>query len=286
MLARAEEAGRQTWLDGRLLAAQERPWDHEPRALLYGEGAFETVRVVAGRPVRLDAHLARLALAAAALGLDPSALHRIASEATEAARTLLAGGALRLTLTRDGAPQPILAGDAAATRRLVSAQPTTLPASLEGRRVRAALVPGVVTPWGHKLTSYAGALLALRAAHSLGADDAIVHDDKGMVLEGATSNVWVRIGGRLLTPPLAPAGLGPRVLAGTTRAVLLAVGLGEEAELTTRDLARADEMFLTSAVRLVAPVRALCVGPGADRALLGAGTYAREAWNLLQAADG
>jgi branched-chain amino acid aminotransferase len=286
VLAHAEQARRQTWLDGRLLAAQERPWDREPRALLYGEGAFETVRVVAGRPVRLDAHLARLALAAAALGLDPTAPHRIASEATAAARTLPAGGALRLTLTRDGAPQPIVASDAEATRRLVSAQPTTLPASLEGRSVRSALVPGVVTPWGHKLTSYAGALLALRAARSLGADDAIVHDPKGVVLEGATSNVWASIGGRLLTPPLAPAGLGPRVLAGTTRAVLLAMGLGEEAELSTHHLARADEIFLTSAVRLVAPVRALCVGPGADHVLAGAGRYAREAWALLRAADG
>jgi branched-subunit amino acid aminotransferase/4-amino-4-deoxychorismate lyase len=113
-----------------------------------------------------------------------------------------------------------------------------------------------------------------------------VHDGAGVVLEGATSNVWASLGGRLLTPPLAPAGLGPRVLAGTTRAVLLAAGLGEEAELTTHHLARADEIFLTSAVRLVAPVHALYAGPGARRELPGAGTYAREAWALLHTADG
>ena len=39
------------------------------RGLAYGDGLFETLRVVSGRPVLFEAHLARLAASAAHLGI-------------------------------------------------------------------------------------------------------------------------------------------------------------------------------------------------------------------------
>ncbi|MFQ5720273.1 MAG: aminotransferase class IV, partial [Acidobacteriota bacterium] len=55
------------WLDGRFVSAIRLP--ATDRGVLWGEGLFETVGLVAGRPFRLEAHLDRLAASVRALGL-------------------------------------------------------------------------------------------------------------------------------------------------------------------------------------------------------------------------
>ncbi len=72
----------------------------DDEALLRGSAAFETVRVYAGRPFRLGAHLERLAASAARLGLPP-----VPDGAEELARVVVdaAGGSdLALRVYRTG----------------------------------------------------------------------------------------------------------------------------------------------------------------------------------------
>jgi acetylornithine deacetylase len=72
-------------------------------ALVRGEAVFETVRVYAGRPFRLGAHLERLARSAAAIELElPGGLEALAARAVAAAgggeleeRAIAAGSDLR-----------------------------------------------------------------------------------------------------------------------------------------------------------------------------------------------
>jgi len=86
------------------------------------------------------------------------------------------------------------------------------------------------------------------------------------VLEAPTSNVWFREGDTLLTPSLALP-----LLAGVTRLALLRLAPAagytvEEGTFALERLLRADEVFLTSSVREVAPVVAVdgeTVGGGA-----------------------
>jgi branched-chain amino acid aminotransferase len=80
--------------------------------------------------------------------------------------------------------------------------------------------------------------------------------------------VFVGVGGRLLTPPLASG-----CLAGVTRALLLEAGVAEEVLLPMRELAAAEEAFLASTTREVQPIRAVdgvplpaCPGPLTQRA--------------------
>jgi branched-chain amino acid aminotransferase len=70
-----------------------------------------------------------------------------------------------------------------------------------------------------------------------------------MLCEGTGSNVFVVIGGRLLTPPLTSG-----CLAGITRALVLQWTDAEEAELPYSVLEEADEVFLTGTLRDVQAV--------------------------------
>ena len=75
---------------------------------------------------------------------------------------------------------------------------------------------------------------------------------EGQLCEGTGTNVFVGIGGRMLTPPL-----GAGCLAGVTRQLLLELGVAEEAEeaeLPLAAVAEADEAFLTSSTRDVQAV--------------------------------
>jgi 4-amino-4-deoxychorismate lyase len=226
-------------------------------ALVRGEAVFETVRVYAGRPFRLGAHLGRLAASAAALDLAlPAGLEGLAARATEAA----GGGdaVLRLVCTK-GAED---GGGGAAF-----AIATELPAAYEPQRRRglavALLTLGcdplvrAASPWllpGVKSTSYAVNMAAQRAARERGADDAVFVGLGGELLEAPTANLWFRAGERLCTPALD---LG--ILAGVTRAAVCelapAAGLRVvEGVFGADDLAAADEAFLSSSTREIMPV--------------------------------
>ncbi|HYC68073.1 aminotransferase class IV, partial [Brevundimonas sp.] len=95
------------WLNGALVdegAARIAPTD---RGLLLGDGVFETLRVEAGAPCRLERHLARLRAGAAlldlAVPLDDGAIAAAMAALLEAHG--LAAASLRLTLTRGSGPR-------------------------------------------------------------------------------------------------------------------------------------------------------------------------------------
>jgi branched-subunit amino acid aminotransferase/4-amino-4-deoxychorismate lyase len=225
----------------------------DDEGVLRGRAVFETMRVYGGTPFRLPEHLGRMAGSAARVGMTPPDAAAFAAAATEA---IGAAGEADLVLRflwtagREGAASP--AGFALAS---------TVPAGLEelrGRGLRMAVVawaPGMLA--GAKSTSYAANMLAQADAQRRGADDALLVDPAGTVLEAPTANVWWREGSRLLTPPLDLP-----ILAGITRAVLteLAPAAGYEVEEGVCGLERlgaADEVFLSASVREVMPVTAI-----------------------------
>jgi branched-subunit amino acid aminotransferase/4-amino-4-deoxychorismate lyase len=198
-------------------------------------GIFETLLVVAGEPVELEAHLRRLACS-----LEEAYLQDLPAQADEQLRRAAEGidlGRLRLTAVpaHDGLRIDLLAGGVKPAIVFPSA----------GVELRSHPVPGGLGPhkWVHRPginrpgTDEAGALII----------------DEGEVLEAGWANVFAVRGGTLFTPPL-----DGRLLPGTTRAALLA--LAAEAEIETReepfqpsDLLDADETFLTGSIRGIEP---------------------------------
>lgn len=89
-----------------------------------------------------------------------------------------------------------------------------------------------------------------RCHEQFGADEVIFLNERGEVTEGSRTNIFARVGEKLLTPPLT-SGLLP----GTLRGDMLASGKAEEAVLTLDDLARADAVYLGNSVRGLLPAR-------------------------------
>jgi para-aminobenzoate synthetase / 4-amino-4-deoxychorismate lyase len=83
---------------------------------------------------------------------------------------------------------------------------------------------------------------------ALGVDEVLYLNERGELAEGSRTNIFVKRGGRLLTPAL-DAGLLPGVL----RTELIATGQATEAVLTLADLANADAIYLGNSVRGLVP---------------------------------
>jgi para-aminobenzoate synthetase / 4-amino-4-deoxychorismate lyase len=207
------------------------------------QGVFETLLVVDGRPVEVDAHLARLRASVGELfGAEPPA------GATETVRARAAGldlARLRVTLA------PGHEGALAADVHTAALEPQTIfPSWEDATQLRTFLVAGGVG--AHKWADRTG-LLQLEAGVPRGCVPLIL-DAGGVVLEASRSNVFAVEGGVLLTPRC-----DGRILPGVARArvIAAAAALGievREVELTLEVLKASGEAFLTNALRGVEPV--------------------------------
>jgi len=240
------------WVDGEVLPVDEArvsPLDH---GLLTGDGVFESLRVYEGVPFAVRRHLERLARSAAGIGLpvpDPSTL-RAAMDAVVAANEM-DNGRMRITVTGGVGP---LSSDRA------EARPTVIVAG--GDLVDwPAAADVVVAPWprnergalaGIKSVSYGENVVALAYARERGAGEALFANLAGNLCEGTGTNVFVAVGGRLVTPPLSSG-----CLAGVTRELLGGLVDVVDEDVPMDALAEAGEAFLTSSTREVQPIRAI-----------------------------
>jgi len=241
---------------------------HEPvfaaddEALLRGRSVFETVRVYAGRPFRLDEHLVRFAASAERV--------RLPAPDTDECRRLT-----ELVLGASG--ETDLALRLYWTGRALVATAGPIDPELDTLRERGLRL--AVVDWSTgalasaKSMSYAENMGAQDTAIAAGADDALLVAHDGTVLEAPTANVFWREGDRLLTPALQLP-----ILAGVTRAgaLELAECETEEGVFQLARLLEADEVFLCSSIREVMPVAAV------DGTAFGLGPVAHELQQALR----
>lgn len=107
---------------------------------------------------------------------------------------------------------------------------------------------------GAKMLSWVSHAAVLEKTHAEGLDDALLLNEKGQIAECTSANIFLVREGRVLTPPLSSG-----CLAGITREILFEIApeLGIELcerELTPDDLSTAEEVFVSSTTREVAPV--------------------------------
>lgn len=224
------------------------------RAFLYGDGIFETLRVYRGRPFVWRWHLERLRGGAAILGLSRPRgrlLLRWVGELLE--RNRMAEAVVRLQITRGSGRRgysPVGAGPALC---LITVHPAPSMPSAE-----AAGTTLVTSGWrisgddrlaACKHTSRLIHVLASAEARAAAADDALLLNQRGQVVEATGANFFWFAGNLAHTPPLASG-----ALPGVTRRLVfeLAAGLGieiRERTLAARQLQRVAGGFLTSSVQ-------------------------------------
>jgi branched-chain amino acid aminotransferase len=223
-------------------------FDH---GLVVGDGVFETIKVADGQLFALTRHLARLARSAAGLGISPPDLDQIrdGALAVVAASPPAPLARLRITVTAGIGPLGSERGKS----------PLTAVVALAEQPAPAAFVDVAVVPWprnehgalaGLKTTSYGENVRALGYAHEHGGSEAIFGNTAGNLCEGTGTNIFVAVGGRLITPPLAAG-----CLAGVTRALVLEWFGAAEENIPLAALSNAEEAFLTGTTRDVQSIR-------------------------------
>ena len=177
----------------------------------------------------LELHLARMKRSAQELGFEFDR-HAARNQIQALCFELDAPAKLRLLASRNGA---------------TALETGPMPAPFEGPAKTVALpLPLDPSDWRlrHKTSDRSFYEDALAAAKGMGAHEAVLVREDGLVTEGSYTNIFVERDGVLLTPP-ASLGLLPGIL----REFLLEKGQAREAELMLDDLA--DGFFLGNAVR-------------------------------------
>jgi branched-chain amino acid aminotransferase len=239
------------WMNGKILDDPRGPAvtvsDH---GLTVGDGVFEAVKVIEGRPFALTRHLDRLVTSARGMGLPEPDL----DEVRRGVAAVLEGdspplGRIRITFTAGPAPLGSGRGD----------HPPTVIVAADVLRPWDGATSIVTAPWprnergalaGLKTVSYAENVLALAHAAEHGASEAVFGNLAGNLCEGTGSNIFYVLDGELRTPTLASG-----CLAGISRALLLEWYGGREVDEPIDVLERASEIFLVSTTRDVQPVR-------------------------------
>ena len=188
---------------------------------------FETIRLDAAGAHHLDRHLRRLAASAAYFGFEcdmPTIGRKVAALA--AVDTL---HRLRVTLARDGGVTvevlPVTDG------------PVSVRLAIAAQRVRSD------DPFCCHKTTNRGVYEAARAAHPE-ADDVVLVNERGEVVETTIANLLYCIDGRWYTPPLAAGGLP-----GIGREVLVEAGEVAERALPLERLGECGGFEVVSALR-------------------------------------
>jgi branched-chain amino acid aminotransferase len=225
-------------VDGEIIPTMTATIGLKDDGLYRGDGAFEVIRLYAGRPFALADHVDRLERSAAAieLGFDRASLELEIAALLDQAGAI--DGQLRLIVTRGG-------------RRIAATEP--LPVHAEKIALATVTYSTTVILDGVKSLSYAANMQATRLAKAKGADEALLVRADGTVLEPPTSTIfWASPEGQLRTPAL-----GDGVLASITRDRLVKALEVEEGSWSLDDLRAASEAFLASTVREVQAVASI-----------------------------
>lgn len=243
--------------NGQILENKGRTIETSNRGYLYGDGLFETIRILNGKPINLEVHIMRLLDGMGTLKMRIPSFYNVAffernfKELIDKSG-IKEGGKIRLSVDR-------LAGG--------TYKPETNEVSFFIE----------VYPWkdnlftlntkGYEVDLYTtirkeknifsnfktkNSLLYVMAsieAQEKKLDDLLIVDSKGNILEGTSSNLFIVSNGVLYTPGLEDGCLG-----GTMRMTLINLAIEEniriyESPITPQSLLMANEVLLTNAIK-------------------------------------
>ena len=236
------------FLNGKFVPEEQATVSVFDRAFLYGDGLFETMRVVNGRPFRWWDHMERLRKGGDFLGIKIpfgcKSLEKFADELI--ARNKMPDALMRLTVSRGVGPRGYSPKGSDKPTLVMTLHPAPVATSARWKLVTASLrLPAGDALAQFKTANKLAQVLARAEADAAGADEALLTNTDGHLVEGASSNLFWIEGKTVCTPPLTDG-----LLAGVTRAVTieicqsLSLPLAERA-VTPEQLRRADGVFLT-----------------------------------------
>lgn len=220
------------------------------RGFRYGMSVFETITIVASRPLLLVEHLERLRRAAGACGMDLPPL-------PEFDFSRLWSGLLRFYVTAGpGAPTDAFAGNIYAVFDRAE-----VGWNLPALRIMSSSAPYLPRPGGWKSGNYWQNIEALGQARRADCDEALVFNPAGMLVGAAMANVFLKIDEAWITPALETGARDGAVRAWVKECLGASEGI-----LESRDVARCKAAFLTNSRIGIRSVRELDGRPLHDEA--------------------
>ena len=241
--------------------------DANDRGFTYGDGVFETIRVLRGEPVWWDAHLARLRHGCERLGIVCPDERELATTvrgepvepgphgdgSTGSPRTGTAGsGVLKIVVTRGLGGRGYSPANAGTPTVVVTHHAAPAPLASVAVRwcdLRLSQQPRLA---GIKHLNRLENVLARGEWSDPAIGEGLLRAGDGHVICATAANLFVVRDGRVVTPRLDRCGV-----AGVTRAWVMRQIEVSEGEIGTAEVEGADELFLTSSLRGILPVARL-----------------------------
>ncbi|MBU3022747.1 aminotransferase class IV [Aestuariibacter sp. A3R04] len=253
------------FLNGEFLPLEKARISPMDRGFLFGDGIYEVVPTLATRPVGLRGHLERLDNGLCALGIhNPKSADQWETLIAE----LLRKNSEELVSHSVGVYIQVSRGT---VMQRAHGFPDNIPPTVFAFAFATAAPPlpdrSKVTPfsviteqdrrWQRcniKSTSLLGNVLHFQQSKIAGKQEVILYNDKEQITEASACNVFAVVQGHIVTPPL-----DHQILPGITRDIVIKSlsrdGIAvEERPLTLAELKGADEVWLTSSSKEVAPV--------------------------------
>lgn len=254
------------YVNGRITAADAAVVPVFDHGFLYGEGVYETLRTYRRKPFLFAEHMARLRRSAGMIALpvplDDAAMAAEVQKTIDACtdggpesdlyiRILLTRGVGELTYNPKATPTPTLV--------IITKPLPGFPVANYTDGIRVTLVgvrrnhPDALNPQ-IKSNNLLNNAMAAQEALRVGADEALMRNHDGFVVECSQCNFFIVKDGVVRTPPLDDG-----LLPGITRQFVIEIarelGLAvEETAILPVDAQSADEAFVTGTTREITPV--------------------------------
>jgi D-alanine transaminase len=253
------------FLNGEFLPLSEAKISPMDRGFLFGDGIYEVIPTYNGSPVGFNGHMSRLSNGLNAVEItnpfDVPMWNDILSKLVEKNRQAIPSGNIGVyfhvsrgtDVKRFHAyPKDIAPTVFGFAFEIAPPQPTD---KSQAKPLKVALQQDKRWQRCHiKSTSLLGNVMHFQAGVDAGVNETILFNSDGMITEASSCNVFIVKEGAILTPPL-----NHELLPGVTRAIAIEAfkqaGLVvTEAWFSKDDLLNADEVWLTSSSKEVAPV--------------------------------
>ncbi|RYM33313.1 4-amino-4-deoxychorismate lyase [Brumimicrobium glaciale] len=226
------------------------------RAHLYGDGLFETIRLIDGKPINLNVHILRLMEGMSVLKMrvpnyfSTDFFSKRINELVKMSN-ITEGGRVRLSIDRaSGGTYMPDTNEVTFFIEAFAIQNNDFVLNTKGLEVdlytKVRKEKNIFSNFKTKngLVYVMGAI----EAKEKGLDDLLITDQKGNILESTSSNIFLVSNGVLYTP-----GLDEGCLGGTMRMMIINLAIENkikvyESSITPQNILIADEIFLTNAI--------------------------------------
>jgi branched-chain amino acid aminotransferase len=250
------------FINGKIVPSDKASLSIFDRGLLYGDGVFESLRTYNAKPFQLDAHLKRLFKSAKVLKIKSKLT--LSQLKTAVLNTIAANkfkeSYIKIIITRGEAKGHGLDPKNAIGKPtvIIIVQKQNSYSQKTFTHGWKAIISSIRRPdlptSKIKSLNYTDHILAKMEAKKSGAQEAFLIDDKGYVVEGTISNLFIIKHGEILTPPKESP-----ILIGLTRNLVIKLAKQSafpifEKDLTPKELYTADECFITFSGAGIVPI--------------------------------